>query len=281
MHFLMLLIAGCLAWGLRLWTWRDQSPLSWSKTLFRFVFPPLLLITTAWAIVSMGYQGTMFGLESGWLTFGLAIALVGCSLGVLIFRFYQARISLQQLQPYPQKSIHGQSARILNVSFPYSAQIGFWRSQLVISQGLIELLDSEHLEAVLAHEKAHANYRDTFWFFWLGWLRQITAWLPNSESLWQELLFLRELRADQKAVTQVDALVLAESLMLVAQQAHQTSPLTDLEVICATFYQENRLFVRINGLIDPSTQNRLTEMGWTRLFWLLVFIPLILIPLHY
>jgi beta-lactamase regulating signal transducer with metallopeptidase domain len=185
------------------------------------------------------------------------------------------------LQPYPQTSIHGQSARILNVSFPYSAQIGFWRSQLVISQGLIELLDSEHLEAVLAHEKAHANYRDTFWFFWLGWLRQITAWLPNSESLWQELLFLRELRADQKAVTQVDALVLAESLMLVAQQAHQTSPLTDLEVICATFYQENRLLVRINGLIDPSTQNRLTEMGWTRLFWLLVFIPLILIPLHY
>jgi Zn-dependent protease with chaperone function len=281
MHFYLLLVAGGIAWGLRLLTWQDNLPLSWSKTLFRFVFPPVLLLMTGVAIISMGYQGTMFGLESGWLTYGLAIAFGSWSLGILGWRFYQARISLRQLQPHPRTEINGQSARILAVDFPYSAQIGFWQPELVISQGLIKLLETDHLQAVLAHEKAHAYYRDTFWFFWLGWLRQITTWLPHSQSLWQELLFLRELRADQKAATEVDALVLAESLILVAQSAHQTPPLTNLGEICATFYQENRLLVRINGLIDPSTQNRLMEMGWTKIFWLLLFIPLILIPLHY
>jgi Zn-dependent protease with chaperone function len=48
----------------------------------------------------------------------------------------------------------------------------------------------------LAHEQAHAHYRDTFWFFWLNVL---TSWLPHTEALWQEILFLREIRADEKA----------------------------------------------------------------------------------
>ena len=53
-----------------------------------------------------------------------------------------------------------------------------------------------------------------FGFFWWGWLRRLTEWLPHSKELWQELLLLRELRADQWAAQQVDPLVLAESLLL-------------------------------------------------------------------
>ena len=89
---------------------------------------------------------------------------------------------------------------------------------------MLDALDRPHLDAVLAHEQAHVYYRDTFWFFWLGWIRSFTIWLPNTEAVWQELLLLRELRADRQATEQVDFLLLAESLLIVAQNPLLASP---------------------------------------------------------
>ena len=103
----------------------------------------------------------------------------------------------------------------------FSAQVGLWSSglwssELVVSQGLLDHLDDEHLDAVLAHEAGHDYYRDTF----LVLLARVTKAVnllapPISESLWQELLLLREMRADRWAARSVDTLVLAESLMSV------------------------------------------------------------------
>jgi Zn-dependent protease with chaperone function len=283
MHLVILLLAILTAWGLRQIP-LGQTSLTWSKTLICFVFPPLLLLMTALALVSMGYDGQMLGLEMGgftYLAYGLAVTFLGASFSFLFYRFYQAQRSRSLLHQGHQLDIAGKSATVLALAFPYSAQIGFWRSQLVVSQGLMELLDEEHLASVLAHEQAHDNYRDTFWFFWLGWLRTITAWLPQTQELWQELLFLRELRADQKAVETVDPLVLAESLMIVAQSHHQSPHLGGLEMICAAFQSENRLLARINGLLEPETQPCLTQTAWTKWFWLMAFLPLLLIPFHY
>ena len=282
MHLVILLFAVLTAWGLRQIP-LGQMPLTWSKTLVRFVFPPLLLLMTALALVSMGYDGQMLGVEMGgltYITYGLTVAFLGGSFSLLLYRFYQAYGSLRTLQPTGYTWIAGKPATVLDFALPYSAQIGFWRSQLVVSQGLIELLDEEHLASVLAHEQAHADYRDTFWFFWLGWLRNITAWLPQTQELWQELLFLRELRADQKAIETVDPLVLAESLMLVAQSSQQPH-LGGLETICAAFHTENRLLARINGLLEPEKQPCLTQTAWVKWFWLMAFFPLLLIPFHY
>jgi len=74
----------------------------------------------------------------------------------------------------------------------------------------LDTLDNAHLDAVIAHEQAHF-YWDTFWFFWLGWV--LHCHCCNTESLWQELLILREVRADHWAAQQVDPLLLAESLL--------------------------------------------------------------------
>jgi Zn-dependent protease with chaperone function len=50
----------------------------------------------------------------------------------------------------------------------FSAIIGFWHPEFVVSTGLLKTLDQVHIEAVIAHEKAHYYYRDTFGFFWAG-----------------------------------------------------------------------------------------------------------------
>ena len=284
MHLIILIFAVGIASLLRalIPVLSPESELSWQKALFIFVFPPVLLLMTALAVVSMGYQGMMFGLKASWLSYSLAIAFLLWSLGLAFYRLWQAQQSIQEIRHYTKGFTQNQPTRILNTPFLYSAQIGLWNPELVVSQGLLDSLDDEHLQAVIAHENAHYYYRDTFWFFCLGWLRQISFWLPQTEQLWQELLFLREVRADKKAAQQVDPLLLAESLILVAKNMQKMTILPNFEAICATFnHQDNRLVTRINCLIEPSDILLVENNLFHWVLFCSAFLPLILIPLHY
>jgi Zn-dependent protease with chaperone function len=201
----------------------------------------------------MGTQGKMLGLPVGWLGYSLALLFVSVVLLQLLWLTALGWRSSWQMRQYPQRDLQGLSGRIIDHALPFAAQVGIWRSQLIVSQGLLDCLTAEQLEAVLAHEEAHAHHRDTFWFFWLGWLRQITAWLPHTETLWQELLLLRELRADRWAAQRVDSLLLAESLLLVVQ-----SPLASSQAFSAAFGDDpmlNRLEERIDALLSDTTDS--------------------------
>ncbi len=279
MHLVMIILTLAIAWLLRLKRITTQSTWigRWQQGLFFFLFPPLLLLTTAISVAYMGFRGEMLGIQASWLSYTISIIFILLASFYLLKLAYQGYQSLKQVRTYPRRLIAGKMALILETNFPYSAQIGFWKSELVISQGLLTSLDSEHLQAVLAHEQAHLYYRDTFWFFWLGWLRNLTAWLPNTESLWQELLLLRELRADKKAAENFDSILLAESLLKVAQDNIQ-----DDFIFCATFsctIPRNRLAERIDCLLDDTTL--IPSSNWWNWSWtLLLFIPLLTIPFH-
>lgn len=283
MHLLMIITAIGLACLIRFLplasttSWQQK----WQQVLFSFLFPPLLLLTTAIAVICMGYHGQMLGLQASWYSYSLAIGFLTVAVIFLVKLSYQGYNSLQTIYSYPQTTIAQKQARIINTSFPYCAQIGFWQPQLVISQGLIDSLDQEHLQAVLAHENAHHQYHDTFWFFWLGWLRFSTNWLPNTEKLWQELLFLREVRADQIASHYVDSLLLAESLLIVNKNIYELSHFSDSE-ICAAFHDclsQNRLQERIDNLLTDVNISS-SSLDWNWLYLTLVFLPLMTIPLH-
>ncbi len=196
---------------------------------------------------------------------------------------YQTWRTHRDFSSYPLKKITAQKARVLAVDFPYSARVGFWKSELIVTQGLLNLLDQEHLQAVLAHEQAHQEYHDTFWFFWLGWLRSMSSWLPNSENLWSELVFLRELRADKYASGQVDYLLLAESLLLVAEKVNQVAEISFSDSCCVALNDHslnNRLLERIDALVE-SENPELPRFNYQ--VWLLLSLslaPFLLLPLH-
>jgi Zn-dependent protease with chaperone function len=278
-HSIVILIVLAIVWQLRQ-SCIVEFPLGCDRTrqyLFLFLFPPLLLLTTAVAIVLMGFHGTMLGIRASWMGYTIAVGFLVVAGCLLLQLIYQGDRCIQRLKQYPQQKICSQTARIIELDFPYSAQIGFWHSQLVISRGLLTALDREHLEAVLAHELAHAYYHDTFWFFWLGWLRHLTCWLPNTELLWQELLLLRELRADHHAASTFDPLLLAESLLTIAR-----APLQPSSILSASFNDPqlgDRLTARIDCLLTESESISLTSwQNWSWIFWLIV--PLITIFFH-
>ncbi len=278
MHSMVVLSVVILAWIIRYKTmYRGKN---WSKrwhySLFLFLFPALLVLTTAIAILYMGCHGAMLGIKAGSLGCIISASLILFSLSCFVKLAYLGNRSIRQLAYYPQQDINGKTARIIPVDLPYSAQIGFWQPELVISTGLLASLDGEHLAAVMAHEQAHLYYRDTFWFFWLGWIRSFTFWLPRTEALWQELLLLRELRADSQAAKKVDFLSIAESLLIVAK-----APLDPL--LCASLNDAavgDRLNERIDALLEEAESFPVNR--WQNWSWLcLLVLPLLTIFLHY
>jgi Zn-dependent protease with chaperone function len=281
MHGSMLLLALTIAIGLRWFLPSYQR--RWQTTLFFFLFPPLLLLMTVISVVCMGYRGQMLGYNSSLISYFSAIIWLVFALFCLIKLSYQTWQTYRDFSSYPLKKITAQKARVLAIDFPYSARVGFWKSELIVTQGLLNLLDQEHLQAVLAHEQAHQEYHDTFWFFWLGWLRSMSSWLPNSENLWSELVFLRELRADKYASGQVDYLLLAESLLLVAEKVNQVAEINFSDSCCVALNDNslnNRLLERIEALVE-SEKPELPRFNYQ--VWLLLSLslaPFLLLPLH-
>lgn len=250
----------------------------WYRTLFLFCFPGLLLLITAVTVIYMGCHGQMLGIKTGSVGCFISAGVIIYATGCLLKLAYQGARSLRQVNRYSQQQIGNTTARIIDIELPYSAQIGFWQSELIVSTGLLTTLDEAHLAAVIAHEQAHAKYRDTFSFFWLGWIRDFSFWLPNTQKLWQELLLLRELRADRQATESVDFLLLAESLLAIAQ-APLESP-----VWCASLNDAqigDRLQERIDSLLNPERVESIGKHHWHHWSWLgLLLLPLLTIPLH-
>jgi Zn-dependent protease with chaperone function len=280
MHLVMILIGLSLAWGLRNYGQRPAGTWSqrWQRALVLFLAPPLSLLMTAIAILWMGPHGRMVWWWEGWLSYGLAIALLGLAVLICLKLGWDGFCTLRRMRQLPIVSVQGQPARLLDTDELYSARVGFWRSELILSQGLLNQLDGEHLQAVLAHEQAHADHHDTFWFFWLGWVRRLTAWLPQTEDLWQELLALRELRADRQAVQTVDPLLLAEALFLVA-----SAPLMVANLVAAFNHQNqaDRLSERVEALLSDTEIETAATDSWPLAWLLWVMVPLVVVPFHF
>ena len=280
MHLMMIVAALGLAWSVR-GSWSDSQgewSKRWQRSLLLFLFPPLLLIMTTVAVLCMGPQGRMVGFSAGWFSYLLALGFFGL-VGILgIKQALQGWRSVKQTRTYPLQEFADRFGRVLDTPVLFSALIGFWQPELVVSQGMLNTLAPTHLDAVIEHEQAHYYYRDTFWFFWLGWVRVCTAWLPNTEALWQELLLLRELRADRWAAQKVDPLLLAESLLMVV--SYPVMPMTS---VCAAFSdvaQTNRLTQRIEALLAESESPPQPKARWSWIWLLLTFLPLATVPFH-
>ena len=279
MHLIMLLSALAIAWCLRSFpvTTEGNWQQRWQRSLFTFLFPPLIIITTVLAILLMGAQGKMLGMQATGFSYWLGLAFI-FYLGWHLYKLaILAWLSQQKIATYPEQILQGKKIRFLKIDLPYIAQIGFWQPQLVVSQGLLNILNETQLQAVLAHEQAHLRYRDTFCFFWLGWLRTCTSWLINTENLWEELLLLREIRADLEAAKTVDALILAESLLTVARTSLQPAPC--FEAGFSLPLPANRLAQRVDALINNATlPNSPNLIYWSWL--LLLLVPWATIPFH-
>jgi Zn-dependent protease with chaperone function len=238
MHIAILLLAVAGAWGTRLYcagaiersriearSWRER----WSWAIGAIVVPALWCLIAIGAVGVMGTHGTMFGYSVSaiglWVGAGLLLTMT-LLLIALLGRAWQIQ---RDLQHYPETDFTSatlnQTLTLRAITSPpwFAGQVGIVRPELTIGRSLLTQLTPDQLDAIVAHECAHAHYRDTLTFFLLGWVRRWTCWLPHTQAVWHELILLRELRADRWAAQFVDPLLLAETLLTVARSAHASA----------------------------------------------------------
>ncbi|MEM1369323.1 MAG: M56 family metallopeptidase [Cyanobacteria bacterium P01_H01_bin.15] len=279
MHLALLLIGIVLAIVSRVLMLKTSSGvLSWHRSLSNFLVPPLLILSTALAIMMMGAEGTMFQRPVNHSGYGLALIIWVTVCWIVIQKSWSAWHLWQRIATLPLYQSDDVSGRCLQTSVPFAGRVGIWRSQLVISQGLIENLTKREIEAVLVHEQAHEFYRDTFFFFVLGCVQRLFAWMPGTEILWNELLLLREIRADHWAAEKVEPLLLAETLFKVVSL--RLSSEQDLMIAFGEESTTGRLEQRINALLELEPRNNPLHYSFIAGISIVGCIPLLTMLCH-
>ncbi|WP_035985919.1 M56 family metallopeptidase [Leptolyngbya sp. KIOST-1] len=251
--------------------WQDR----WESTLRAFCLPPLTVLLVASAVLSMGHHGTMLGWSVSPVGCWVSLGVLCWFSGVLVYSLGRALVAHGRLRRYPTIALpQGGVARCVPGAVPMAAQVGLWRSSLLVSQGWLDHLTPAEQRAMLAHEQAHADFHDPLWFFGLGLLRRFGCWLPHTTALWDDLLLLREMRADQQAATTSDPLVLAELLVKLARQITLAlqPPALGTGIDCFAAFNESlsvsRLEQRVNALLTPAPEADPQAPGFRHLAWL-------------
>ncbi|MBD2233756.1 M56 family metallopeptidase [Phormidium tenue] len=288
MHGSLLLLTGLVAVVWR-WQWRSTvGPWTarWQSALVALCLPPLMVMLSAGAVLSMGHHGTMMGWSVSPIGCWVSLGVLGFASGVVAHTLIRTAATQLRLRQYQTVTLPtGGHARCLETDLPVAAQVGLWHSSLLVSRGWLEHLTLAEQQAMVAHEQAHADYRDPLWFLGLGMIRRFSSGLPNTQALWEELLLLREIRADHRAASTSDPLLLAELLVKLSRQMTLATQgySSDME-LCVGFHESlslSRLEQRVNALLEPGLVAEPAVQAPGRLMWLMVtLLPLTATWLH-
>lgn len=151
------------------------------------------------------------------------------------------------------------------------------RSITVFSAGLIELLDTLELGAVIAHERAHVTQRhDLLLIAFRAWQKAL-PWFPIAYRADREVGMLVEMLADDQARHVAPDKILASAIALVAGARSDTDDeLAERALLPVASAQQTRN--RVRRLLEPSEPISLVlRLGIGTLAVALVAVPTILL----
>jgi Zn-dependent protease with chaperone function len=126
------------------------------------------------------------------------------------------------------------------------------RPTVIVTTGALQALNSDQLDAVLAHERAHLAYRH-HWLLTIAriWC-QVLPFIPLTRNAATQIARLIEMHADDAATGARDGAVLATALVALASTA-APAPAPGLAAAATDAVQ------RIQRLLSPAE-----PLGWTR-----------------
>ncbi len=125
--------------------------------------------------------------------------------------------------------------------------IGLWKPRMILSSGLMDMLEPNELHAVIEHEKCHMRYRDPLAIFLLSMISKSMWYIPIFAWMADKYPIMIELRADKYAITQMkQSAHLGSALLKLLKQA----PTPHVSLSHASF-AETSMNVRIMHILDP------------------------------
>jgi Zn-dependent protease with chaperone function len=184
--------------------------------------------------------GPLRGVEivnAGFLALVGLVALVGAKqlLGFLLGRRFLSRFEVIAGEPYEKAhrvladitekaDVRSVELNVCRFNHPIALTTGFFRPRILVSSWLIDALDQQELEAVIAHEVAHIRRRDNLINSVAGLAKDILFFLPSSYPAWYSYLQEREKACDDLTVSITERpLALASALLKVGKMQVQSS----------------------------------------------------------
>jgi hypothetical protein len=170
--------------------------------------------------------------------------------------------------------------RVLDHPSPVAYSLPGWHSRVVLSAGMLELLDPDELAAVLEHERAHLRTRhDLMILPFQSWVEVLGA-VPGVRMARQSVAELAEMLADDVAARRTRGRVLATALTKVtlacADRAQTGDPgraLSGAESIGSSAAATTTVTARVTRLVRPTPLPKLVTVGVYLLSALLLAVP--------
>jgi Zn-dependent protease with chaperone function len=106
---------------------------------------------------------------------------------------------------------------LCDVAAPMAFTTGIFRPRAYVTPALFELLTPDEMLAVLCHEWAHIQRRDTLWNWLIRLLRDVVWFLPGSHLAWQSMVASQDEACDALAAQMTNQpLALARALVKMA-----------------------------------------------------------------
>lgn len=199
---------------------------------WRMPFLAVLLDVLVWSTLTIGISLAMVQLFSYW------------KVKARLNKTYDMKLSLLLARRY---SLHHKQLMVVASKESIALTMGFFRPVIIISTGLIQLLDEAELEAVIRHEEFHLNQYDSVRTFFTYFLFKTMWYLPILKWCHQYYRTSREVLADQYAVTRTGSAIGLGSALL---KLIKHNPAQQMSFAHASF-ADTPLNVRIQSLIDP------------------------------
>lgn len=144
------------------------------------------------------------------------------------------------------------AARVAADARPWALVAGLLQPCVVLSSGLVGLLDREERQAVLLHELLHIRRRDLWWTAVGGALRDLSWFLPPVRRLYAHLVAEQELACDNSIRQPRHRLALASALARVWHAQQPLPALTRGTLMLLSAPTVLAYEVRIQRLLEPA-----------------------------
>ncbi|MBB3112239.1 Zn-dependent protease with chaperone function [Paenibacillus phyllosphaerae] len=139
---------------------------------------------------------------------------------------------------------------IIGHDAPAAFTFGFFRPVIVLSTGMLQLLDEEELEAVILHEQYHQSHADPLKTYVLFLFSQTLWYLPILGWVHQQYKLVREVLADQYALQRQGSPAGLSSALVKLLRRGRPQQMAFAHVSFA----DTGINVRIRQLLDPHDQ---------------------------
>lgn len=130
------------------------------------------------------------------------------------------------VKKFARTYLRSQPIRLVQADEPMALTVGYWSPQIILSSGLLAVLDETELEAVVRHESAHVASRDPLKALIADCCRTALPFIPAVSYLADRFRTRKELEADSAAIESMgNPLPLASALAKILAAMPAQTPL--------------------------------------------------------